>query len=133
MNIYKATLSLGVLMSLTGCASIFSGMSQDIRFKAIDAKTGKTLKDAEFKIVEHKGGTASVSGFDIAELDRCEGDISVTCTYTGYHPIYTKLDARLNKLYYLNFLNGMTFTWIDILTDAKFEYPKSCTVYMEKK
>ena len=65
-----------------------------------------------------------------------DGNIDLVCFMDGYHPVYSKIDSRVNRVTYFNYF-GFTFIplWflIDTLTRANREFPEEFVIYMDKK
>lgn len=120
------------LLSLSGCATIFSGSSQTIHMKAIDSSTGETLENTSCVAKEANGATSSLDmKADTITVTRGQGALNIICTKPGYQQSNTMVGQSFNPVTLVNILVWPGF-FVDFGTGAMHKYPSHYVINMEK-
>lgn len=108
--------TVGALLVLSGCATLFSGTEEDVTFRS-EPSGAQVLIDGILV-----GETPTTVEVDRPGLEEME----VAIQLEGYEPRYFELDKEFNQTAILNIFFWPGFV-IDALTGALFKYDK--TVY----
>lgn len=120
------------LLSLSGCATIFSGTTQTIHVKVTDTSTGDVLEGASCVTQEDNGGTATVdTNTGAIIVKRGQGSLNILCKKTGYRQVNTMVGDSFNAVSLVNILFWPGFL-VDFGTGAIKKYPSHYVINMEK-
>ncbi len=113
------------LVLLAGCATMTSGVTQQVSFQSVPDDVIVTLTDGPpSRATQHETRILGKTPFT-AQLDRADGQW-VTFTKDGYTPLVTRLSARMNYSVWGNILVGGFFgTTTDNVSGAVHEYEPS--------
>jgi hypothetical protein len=120
--VISVTLIVGATLAITGCATVFTGTSDDIQFET-----------------EPSGATVIVDGLERGEtpttitVDRSINDKRVTIEKEGYEEREIRLRDDFNTVSILNFGN-LLFWGIDLATGAIYRYnPQQYDIDLEEE
>lgn len=128
----KKIINLVLLLALTSCATVFSGTTQSINIKAVDARTNEPLSDCFCAITDGQGVNYHVSGNPgIAIVNRGNGVLNVNCKKAGFKQTNVGVGDSFNAVTLVNIL-----FWpgaiVDFASGAYKKYPSHYLVMMEK-
>ena len=120
------------LLSLSGCATIFSGTTQTMNVKVVDTATNDTLPGASCVAKEANGGTTALDmNSGSLTVTRGQGALNINCTKQGYRQLNTMVGESFNGVSLINILFWPGFL-VDVGTGAIKKYPSHYVVNMEK-
>jgi hypothetical protein len=125
-------LACAVSLLLTGCATIFSGTTQNINIKAVDVKTSQEVDDIICKVTDGDGMEYPVlSNPGSVHVKRGPGALVVNCKKEGYKQLNISVGDSFNAVTLVNvlFWPGLI---VDGLSGAYKKYPSHYVVSMEK-
>jgi len=132
MKINFKYLGLAASVFLGGCATLFSGTTQKLNVKAVDAATGAPLDLSYCTVVDGSGGSYMVaSNPGTVVLSKSQGSLRIDCKKEGYKQLNTAVGEDFNKLTLVNVLFWPGFI-IDGFSGAYKKYPSHYVVTMEK-
>jgi hypothetical protein len=124
MNIarFAALAALGI--SVSGCASIISGTTQQI------AITTSPVSGASCEL-HSKEGTWTVTTPGVAKVDKTKEDISIHCAKDGYQDASATIPSSFEGWTFGNLiLGGIVGVGVDAATGAMNKYPNAFNVPM---
>ena len=120
-----------VVMTLTGCASMFTGTTDTV---TLNTKNNKDKSGTECQLHNNKG-TWEADDRDTLTVSKSNKDLIVDCensTQEGSASLVSETQAGYLFLGFL--LDFCIFTCtIDVVSDAAFDYPSNVTVRMKDK
>lgn len=120
------------LLSLSGCATIFSGTTQTVHVKVVDVATSETLQGTSCITQEDNGGTATVDPNTGAMIvKRGQGSLNILCKKEGYRQVNTMVGDSFNGVSLVNILFWPGFL-VDMGTGAIKKYPSHYVINMER-
>ena len=120
-------------ISLTGCATIISGASQDIHVQAVDADSHKQIPTAKCVITDAKNVNYPVeSNPGVVSIPRVYGDLKVQCNAPKYWQQSVGGGSSFNAWTLLDVLFWPSAI-VDVSTGAAKNYPSHITVLMSSK
>jgi len=150
-----------MFLPLSGCATMFSGTTQDIEIKVIDQETKEPIEGAKIIITELSSGkkTAFSNASNELEVKRSNSKLKIKVSHPKYLEESMEIDSSKNGLRHLNlifhlpalvvsvglfqtgnFAVGMPLfilsfvpEIIDTSTGAGFKYPGEIVIELEKK
>ena len=128
----KNIIALFTLLSLSGCATVFSGTTQNVNVKVVDSKNNDLLTDISCIIHDPNGGSNVVnSNPGVANIAKGHGSLDIKCSKDGYRQLNTAVGNSFNGVTLVNvlFLPGFI---VDAATGAYKKYPSHYVVSMEK-
>ncbi|MCC8369455.1 MAG: hypothetical protein LN573_05280 [Rickettsia endosymbiont of Oxypoda opaca] len=131
-NIVKFSTLLMIIISLSGCATIFSGTTQDINIKVIDTKTNGLLDGAVCTITDGSGGNyILINNPGIVKVRRSSGAVIVNCKKDNYKQLNIAVGDDFNCVTLVNVLFWPGFI-VDAISGSYKKYPSHYLVSMEK-
>ncbi len=125
-----ALIIIGV--ALGGCATIFSGTSQNIHVKIIESQTNTLLDNASCTVTDGSGGNYAVVGNPgTVRVRRSSGGVQVNCRKEGYRQLNTAVGDDFNAVTLVNVLFWPGFI-VDAVSGSYRKYPSHYVVSMEK-
>jgi len=129
----KILITIFAALSLTGCATIISGTSQNINVQAIDVDSHNQIPAAKCVITSPKGIAYPVDGNPgSVNIPRSYGDLTINCTAPNYWQKSVGGGSSFNAWTLLDVL-----CWpgaiVDASTGAAQDYPSHITVLMSNK
>jgi hypothetical protein len=125
----RGTLSVVMLMSFGGCASIVSERDQAIMVVAI--ADNKNISDVRC-VVTNENGTWEVTTPGYVNIKKAHGDLTITCKKDDYRGT-TTLESKSDKSVIGSWaMGGLIGYGIDKSTGAGFSYPPNIIVTMNK-
>jgi len=108
----KQIISVAMLLSLTGCATIFTGSRQNVKIYSIPSGAGIFLNGDSLGVTP--GQVRLKKGFN---------DKILVLKKSGYHPQQFNVKTSFNPVTILNILlGGIIGTGIDAITGAMMHY-----------
>ena len=127
----KIALMLGALI-LSGCATIFSGTSQTINVKVVDAGNQQLLSNVSCTVSDGNGITHSiVTNPSAISVSKGNGAIRIDCKKAGYKQLNMAVGDSFNALTVVNVLFWPGFI-VDAVSGAYKKYPSHYQINMEK-
>lgn len=127
----KLAVMLGALI-LSGCATIFSGTSQTINVKVIDASNQQLLSNVSCTVSDGNGITHSIITNPAAiSVSKGNGAIRIDCKKAGYKQLNMAVGDSFNALTVVNVLFWPGFI-VDAVSGAYKKYPSHYQINMEK-
>lgn len=122
------TATFGVLIAMTGCASIVNGQNQPV---SVDTRQkSAAFVGANCKLSNDKG-TWFVTTPGSATIHRSAGDLAIRCEKDGHEPGLATFKSTTKGMAFGNILfGGIIGAGVDISTGAAFDYPSLLTVEM---
>lgn len=128
-NVFAAT---SLVLSLTCCATIFSGTTQVINLQAVDADTNEPLDGVTCKVSDAKGLSYAVqTNPGTFTATKGNGVLTPTCKKAGYKQESFGVGEDFNGVTLVNVLFWPGFI-VDTVSGAIKEYPSHITVFMKK-
>lgn len=113
---------VGVVLSLTGCATIFTGSSQSIDVA--------TTPGATCELSNLEGDWTVVTPATV-QVQRGHDGLLVKCTKPGYEVAWTTVPSHLELWTLANILNADVGTGVDTYTGAIDSYPHTVELPMK--
>lgn len=130
MNKYIVIISV---ILLNGCATIFSGTTQNINLIAVDAENNQPLENTVCSIVDGQGVTYPlISNPGSVLVNKGKGSLMPQCRKTGYSQRNHGVGENFNAITIANVLFWPGFI-VDVVSGSMQKYPSYITVFMEKK
>ncbi|MDF2965728.1 MAG: putative lipoprotein [Rickettsiaceae bacterium] len=124
---------LATLVLAQGCGTVFSGTSQTINIKAVDAKDNSLLESCKCSVMDGSGGTYIVPANPGSVIvSRANGPVQVTCKKDGYRQLNTAVGDSFNATTLVNVLFWPGFI-VDAMSGAYKKFPSHYVVAMERK
>ncbi|WP_218459933.1 hypothetical protein [Rickettsia sp. TH2014] len=131
MKLYKLVTILMSTIILSGCATIFSGTTQDIHGKVIDNKNNATLENVICTVSDGTGGSYALQNNPgIVKVRRTSGAVLVDCKKEGYKQLNIAVGDNFNSVTLINVLFWPGFI-VDALSGSYKKYPSHYLVAME--
>jgi hypothetical protein len=131
-RILNIVLSITSIISLVGCATIFTGTTQTINLQAIDGKNNQPLTDVSCTITDGKGVLYTIpSNPGSALVSKGSGSITPSCKKEGYVQKTFGAGDSFNAVTIVNILFWPGFI-VDAMSGSMHKYPSHITVVMEK-
>lgn len=128
----KKSIFILLLLSLSGCATIFSGTTQKLNIKVVDANTQERLTGASCTIRNDDGNVYAIhSNPGTVEVSRNGGELDFTCGKEGYRQGVVMTGNSFNKTTLVNIIFWPGFL-VDAATGSHKKYPTHFVVTMEK-
>lgn len=116
---------------LTGCATIFTGTTQNINVQALNTNNNSIIPGATCVITDGKGRTYPISSNPGSTvISKGQGALSVRCMKAGYRQKEIGVGQDFNAWTIVNVLFWPGFI-VDAATGAIQKYPSYITVLME--
>jgi len=133
MNITKKIVCLiAMLFVLSGCATVFSGTTQNINVMAIDSETNEPIKGVKCTVRDGDGMVHVVMGNPgTFVINKGQGALTPICKKDDYTQISYGVGENFNAITLINVLFWPGFI-VDIATGAMKKYPSHMTIMMEK-
>ncbi len=129
----QSLIAVSLMITATGCATLFSGTTQNINVQAIDSETNTPLegvfctltdgKGMKYKVPTNQGEVTVQKGKDILKPE---------CKKEGYVQSSAGVGESFDKIGLVNILFWPGFI-VDGVSGAMHEYPSHVVVTMEKK
>lgn len=127
----KTTTLLLLPIILSGCATIFTGTSQNINIQAVSSKDNETLKGVRCTIRDGEGTIYAVpSNPGSISIRKGKGSLTPKCRKTGYKQITYGVGENFNAITFVNVLFWPGFI-VDAVTGSMNKYPSHIAVLME--
>jgi len=121
--------SLSILVS--GCATVFSGSTQGVNVKVVDAKSQETIDGVVCKVTDGDGAEYGLqSNPGIVNVKRGTGQLAVFCKKDKYKQLNTSVGDSFNAVSIVNVLFWPGFI-VDGLSGAYKKHPSHYVVTME--
>ena len=118
-------------LGLSGCATIFSGTTQTIHIKVIDANK-QALSDVRCSVTDGTGGGYLITtNPGSAKVSKARGGVVVKCEKEGYKQLNTAVGDSFNPVTLVNILFWPGFI-VDAASGSYRKYPSHYLVTMEK-
>lgn len=131
-SIFAKLAAFAAALSLTGCATMFSGTTQSIHVQAVDSRTTQVIPGARCSISDDKGHTYNLdSNPDSVVVSKGKGALNVKCVKPGYYQKQIGVGQSFNAWTIVNVLFWPGII-VDALSGATQKYPSHITVMMEK-
>lgn len=125
------TFCLSSILLLSGCATIFSGSTQNIRVQALDSRDNQLIPGAVCTITDGKGRTYPIStNPGSALVSKGQGALSVHCLKKGFRQTQIGVGQNISGWTVANVLFWPGFI-VDAASGAIQKYPDAITVMME--
>lgn len=117
-------------VSLTGCATMFSGSTQTVRVKAVSSKTNKVIPNAQCTLSTDTNKYLIDSNPGKVVLSKGQGALHINCKAKGYKQKKVGAGESFNAWTAANvvFWPGAI---VDAATGAAEKYPSHITAVME--
>ena len=127
----SALIALSSIM-LSGCATIFSGSTQNIKVQVLDSKTSALLQDVNCTFTNQKMQAFPVFGNPgSVQVQKGGGTLSVNCKKDGYKQADVKVGDSFNAVAIANILFWPGLI-VDGMSGAYKKYPSHYKIIMEK-
>ncbi len=118
------------LISLAGCATVFTGTTQSVHIQAVESMSHNVIPGARCTVIDGQGAEISVDGNPGSViLTKGKGALNVRCVKPGYVQKQVGVGQSFNAWTIVNVL-----FWPGILVDAATgaiqKYPSHITVLM---
>ncbi|HJD59459.1 MAG TPA: hypothetical protein LFW20_02120 [Rickettsia endosymbiont of Omalisus fontisbellaquei] len=131
MKLYKLVTILMSTIILSGCATIFSGTTQDIHVKVIDNKNNTALENVVCTVTDGTGGNYVLpNNPGIVKVRRTSGAVLIDCKKEGYKQLNIAVGDNFNSVTLINVLFWPGFI-VDALSGSYKKYPSHYLVAME--
>jgi hypothetical protein len=121
------------VLALAGCATVFTGSTQNIHVQAIDSNNNTILKDVSCTLTDAKGVIYAIHGNPGSALvTKGAGVITPNCTKKGYVQKTFGAGESFNAVTMVNILFWPGFI-VDAMSGSMHKYPSHITVVMEKQ
>jgi hypothetical protein len=128
----KKLLILLPALALVGCATIFTGTTQNINIQAIDTKTNQPVSDVSCTLTDGKGVVYAIpSNPGSVLVSKGSGAITPNCRKEGYVQKTFGAGDSFNAVTMINILFWPGFI-VDAMSGSMHKYPSHITVVMEK-
>lgn len=128
----RVIISALLVVVLAGCATIFSGTSQTINVKIVDAANQQLLTNASCSVVDDSGPISSITSNPAAiTVSRSNGAIHINCKRSGYRQLNMAVGDSFNAVTVVNVLFWPGFI-VDAVSGAYKKYPSHYVINMEK-
>jgi hypothetical protein len=129
----KSIRNLTLLSSLclVGCATVFTGTTQQLHIQAVSSVDQKVLTDAKCTLTDSNGIAYIASSIPgVVTVQKGQGPLKAECTKPGYHQKTVGVGENFNKVTLVN-----VFFWPGFIVDAVAgtlqKYPSHVSVTME--
>ncbi len=129
----KKTVTIALLasLSLVGCATVFSGTTQQLHIQAVSSADQKILTDAKCTLTDTNGVPYIASSLPgVVTVQKGQGPLKVECTKSGYHQKTMGVGENFNKITLVNVLFWPGFI-VDAVAGTLQKYPSHISVVME--
>lgn len=128
----RKIISVVLLSSLTACATIFDGTTQNINVSAISTVSNKPLKGTACTVSDEVGTIYMVSDNPgVVKVKKGQGSLRFDCKRTGYTQKSNDVQEKFNNTGLFNVLTFGTGLIVDAITGAGLEYPSTVVIRME--
>ena len=128
----KKSILILLLLSLSGCATMFSDKTQQINLKVVDHEN-ELIENPSCVITDpHGESTASTDNPAIVNISRGNGDLRINCRKAGFTQDSTAAGSNFNSTSLVNLLFWPGFV-VDAATGAYKKYPSHFIVTMKKE
>lgn len=129
MNLRALGLSLFSLVSLSACATIVSGTSQNLSVQTVS--NGASLPSVNCA-VKNSGGTENVMAPGSVNVHRDSDALNIQCAKPGYQAASVDAPASVEPWFVGNILiGGLIGMMVDLTDGAASKYPDTITVPMQ--
>jgi len=120
-------------LTLSGCATVFTGTAQPIQIKMVDAQSQEPIPAVRCNIVDCAGTQYHLpSNPGSVILKKGKGPLNLECKKEGYRTYSTPINQSLNAATLLDILFFPTF-FVDLTTGAMMEYPEEFVAEMQRR
>lgn len=127
----KKILAIAAMGLVTGCATIFSGTSQNVNIQAVSSESNETLAGVICTIRDGSGMIYAIpSNPGSVSIKKGQGALMPECRKKGYKQISYGVGDSFNAITFVNVLFWPGFI-VDAATGSMNKYPSHVTVMME--
>lgn len=126
----KSFVTALLIMTLTGCATIFSGTSQTINVKVVDATTQVPLQNVSC-VVSDGNNSYTMAGNPSAINISKGGHVVINCSKPGYRQLNMAVGDSFNAVTIVNVLFWPGFI-VDAVSGAYKKYPSHYLINMQR-
>lgn len=120
------------LLSLSGCATVFTGSTQTISIKVEDNASKDALTGVSCNVTDSHGGHYVLSSNPgVITVTKGNGPLTVLCKKPGYQQVNTSVGDSFNGATLVNVIFWPGFL-VDGASGAYRKYPSHYVVAMEK-
>lgn len=116
--------------SLVGCATIFTGTTQPVQIKTMNAESNEPFMDANCRLEDEKGHVYSVFSPNSITLPKSGGTLTISCKKPGYQSTQKVVNNSFQPVTILDLFFWPTAI-VDLSTGAYMKYPTDITVSMQ--
>jgi hypothetical protein len=132
MRTIKLISSIFAVLSLSACATIMTGTSQNVTLKAVDASNNQILSGVSCSITDSKANIYTVPGNPGSVLiHKGQGPLQFTCKKSGYTQKNVAVGENFNAVTLVNVLFWPGFI-VDAATGTLQRYPSAIVVMMDR-
>lgn len=128
----KRVVAFLTIFALSGCATVFTGSTNNVQLRVVDAETNELINDVKCSITDNDGMVYLVSsnpGSIIATKGK--GTLRVDCKKPGYAQQNMGIAQTINGVTFINVLFWPGFI-VDAVTGSMHKYPANATIQMKK-
>ena len=131
MNFYKISAAALLALTLSSCATIFSGTTQNIHVKVIDTNNNEVPNP--HCVVYDGSGASHVLSSNPGEVNvsKARGNVRIDCKKAGYTQLNMAVGESFNGVTVVNVLFWPGFI-VDAMTGAYKDLPSHYVVSMKK-
>lgn len=121
------------VVTISGCATIVSGTTQEIHIRAIDSNTHELIPGALCSLSDSKGRTYTVnSNPGTVIVTKGQGALIARCQRYGYSQKEVGIGENFNAWTVANVILFWPGVFVDAMSGAIQKYPSHITVLMER-
>ena len=123
---------ISTLLLISGCATIFTGTSQNLGIRVVDADTNSVIEKSKCTLFDGEGMTHTISnGEGSVIVQKGKGSLKIECKSGGYKQKSISVSQNFNAVTVANVLFWPGII-VDAVTGAMQKYPPHAIVQMEK-
>lgn len=129
----KKLISIVSVLTLSACATIFSGSTSNVRVQAVNSANNEVLEGVSCSLTDGEGIIYTVPANPGSVLvSRGKGTLRADCKKKGYVQQNMGVAQTINGITFINVLFWPGFI-VDVVTGAMQKYPSNVTIQMKKK
>jgi hypothetical protein len=128
VNCRLAALAPLAALAFSGCATVFTGETQDL---ALDTRTaaGETLVQADCTLKNDRGSWKARSPAQV-QVRRSDGDLMVECQKSGFDSGFARVVSRVHSMFVADALLWGVGALVDHATGSAYDYPQQLSIKM---
>ena len=128
----KRIVSALAILSLTGCATVFTGTTSNVNMRVVDSENNELLSHVNCSLTDADGMVYNLpANPGSMVISKGKGTLRVDCKKKGYVQQNMGVAQNINGVTFINVLFWPGFI-VDAVTGSIHKYPANVTIQMKK-